>query len=244
MRVQPLYSLNRYWHSSPALQPSIVVAVPACNEAEAIGRCLRAIDASAGSTPVGIVGFINNSSDSTFEAACAQAVGQFTAVRIYDVAMAPAFSNAGGARRAAMELAADWLEDGGQADGLLLTTDADSEPADDWIARIQAAVAHGADAVAGTIDLYPEDAATLPPHVHARGALEARYDALLTELFSRLDPQSHDPWPRHATNAGANLAVRLRAYRAIGGLPQLACGEDKALVARLDREGFHVSATT
>ena len=102
------------------------------------------------------------------------------------------------------------------------------------------AFARGIDGVAGTIDLHPQDEAALPAHVQARGRLEARYEGLLTELFSLLDPRPHDPWPRHATEAGANLAVTHRAYRVIGGLPNVSCGEDRALVARLERFGCRV----
>ena len=239
MRSTRLYDEMRRFSSSDDL-PAVVVAIPAHNEEDVIAACLRSIAAQTWHKPVGVVCLVNNSSDDTFEAACREAARTTLAIRVVDVTMAAASSNAGGARRAAMDLAADWLDEGEHANGVVLTTDADSEPAPDWIAKVRAAIRQGADAVAGTIGLYAQDAAALPAHIHARGALESRYDKLLTEVFARLDPRPHDPWPRHATEAGANLAVTLRAYRAIGGLPEQPCGEDKALVARLDHRGFRV----
>lgn len=232
-------------HMCRALFPSVVVAIPAQNEEDRIIACVDAIAKQRqrnGETieSVGIVILVNNTSDETFGIARAYAETSPCSIRLYDVAMAPGASHAGGARRAAMNLAADWLDEGGQRDGVIFTTDADSVPAPDWIASMQAAFARGVDGVAGTIDLHPQDEAALPAHVRARGKDEARYDQLLTELFSLLDPRPHDPWPGHAVEAGANLAVTLCAYRAIGGLPDLPCGEDRALVARLERSGFLV----
>jgi hypothetical protein len=138
-------------------------------------------------------------------------------------------SHAGGARR--WTFAAQWLDEGCHADGLILTTDADSEPTSDWIDTNRAAIMQGVDGVAGASELDPDDARLLPDIFHARGRIEARYESLLTELFSHLDPRPHDPWPRHASEPGASLAVTLQAYRAIGGLPCIAFGEDGALVA-------------
>jgi hypothetical protein len=92
-------------------------------------------------------------------------------------------------RRAAMDLAAEWFDEGCYADGLILTTDADSEPKSDWIAANRAAIMQGVDGVAGASELDPDDARLLPDIFHARGRLEAHYESLLTELFSHLDPR-------------------------------------------------------
>src|ERR1700687_1588722 len=75
----------------------------------------------------------------------------------------------GGGGRAAMDLAAEWLDEGCHADGLILTTDADSEPKSDWIAANRAAIMHGVDGVAGASELDPDDARLLPDIFHARG---------------------------------------------------------------------------
>jgi hypothetical protein len=63
---------------------------------------------------------------------------------------------------------------------------------------------------------------------------------LLTELFATLDPIPHNPWPHHSTISGASLALTVKAYRRVGGLPRIAVGEDKALVAKLLRQDARV----
>ena len=227
--------------------PAIIVAVPARNEAERIERCLAALanQRSLNGTPfpdgrVGVLMLLNNCTDQSFEVARSASRRLPGSVRLYDVVMDAKASHAGGARRAAMDLAAEWLDEGCHTDGLILTTDADSEPKSDWIAANRAAIMQGVDGVAGASEIDPDDARLLPDIFHARGRLEAHYESLLTELFSHLDPRPHDPWPRHASEPGASLAVTLQAYRAIGGLPCIAFGEDGALVAALERGGMRV----
>ena len=55
-----------------------------------------------------------------------------------------------------MDIAEAWLEEGGERDGVILTTDADSQVAPNWIAENLAAFEAGAEAVLGRIDLDDE----------------------------------------------------------------------------------------
>ena len=48
-------------------------------------------------------------------------------VRVVEARLPPAAAHAGAARRAAMDLAEAWLVEGGERDGVILTTDADSQ---------------------------------------------------------------------------------------------------------------------
>jgi hypothetical protein len=216
----------------PAVQtPLAVVAVPVRNEVERIGACLDALAAQEGAGPFGVVLFLNNCTDGTRAAVERRTWPMPLRVVVQDFAGA----HAGWARREAREAAARWLEEGGAegACGTLLTTDADSRVPPDWIARCRAGLAAGADLVAGRIALDADEAARLPAALHARGRREGAYEARLIEIEARLDPDPHDPWPRHWTHSGATLAVRLDAYRAAGGMPAVPVGEDRAFVARL-----------
>jgi hypothetical protein len=218
-----------------------VVAIPARNEAECIGACLtalgRQVAASAGAAPppFGVVLFLNGCSDESFDIACGVARQLPFPFRIIDADLPPTLNHAGGARRIAMDLAAGWIDESGLPAGYILTTDADSRVSPTWIAENMAALTRGVDAVAGTIELDAKDEATLPRALRSRGALEARYESLLTEIFARLDPRPHDPWPRHACEPGASLALTLAAYRQIGGSPVVPSGEDRALARALER---------
>ena len=110
----------------------------------------------------------------------------------------------------------------------------------DWVARNLAAIAAGADLVAGRITLDPDEAALLPERLLARGRLEAEYEALLIEIEARLDPQPGDAWPCHWSNSGATLAVRHSTYLAVGGMPDMATGEDRAFVDAVRGNDFVV----
>ena len=216
------------WDAQSA-RPSAIVAIPIRNERDRIVACLSSLAAQIGLEPgsFGIVLFANNCTDDTCDLVRAFPSMPWP-LRLIETTD-PAAS-AGWARRIAMEAAAGWLDEGGHADGVLLTTDADSRVGLDWVARNLARLAEGADAVAGRISLEPHEAALLPTRLHARGRLEAEYEAILTEIGARLDPDPGNPWPCHWSKSGATLAARLTAYREVGGMPDLVAGEDRAFV--------------
>ncbi len=223
--------------SSPIASPTAVIAVPVRNEAERIAACLRAIDGQKGLAPgsLGVVLFLNNCTDGTGEIVSGLLPSLTVPVRILTEEFAGA--HAGWARRRAMDAAADWL---GEGNGAILSTDADSRVPPDWVARTLAALAAGADAVAGRVELDEEEGKLLPAMLHARGRLEDIYDTLITEAEARIDPDPHDPWPCHRTTIGATLAVTRDAYRAVGGMPEIPLGEDGAFIARLIAHGMRV----
>lgn len=216
---------------SPRLRA--VVAIPVRDEAERMADCLMALDRQRGveATGFGVVLLLNNCTDGTEQIVSTLKPQLRFPLRLIERDFAGA--NAGWARREAMEAAATWLDETDAAPGIILTTDADSRVSTDWIARNLAAVAAGADAVAGRIALDEEGASHFPAALLARGRLEGAYEELLIELESLIDPVRHDPWPRHWTTSGATLAVRLGAYRRVGGMPPLALGEDRAFVTSL-----------
>ena len=82
--------------------------------------------------------------------------------------------------------------------------------------------------------------ALLPAALRRQEAREARYAALLDEMASLVDPDPHDPWPRHAAHSGASIALTLAAYRRVGGLPAVPVGEDRALFEALIRADMRV----
>ena len=223
------------------IRPGFVVAIPVKDEEERLPACLRALaqqcDRLGRPIPpalVPIVLFANNCTDQS--ASLARRLGKTSSldVRVIEGSFPPSTAHAGAARRAAMDIAEAWLVEGGDTDGVILTTDADSQVAPNWIAANLAAFEAGADAVLGRIDLDGEGE-LLPAALHRRGELEDTYEGLLTELSWLLDPLEHNPWPHHATISGASLGVTRMAYCRVGRLPRVSLGEDKALIALLSR---------
>lgn len=225
----------------------LVVAIPACNEAERITDCLAALavqhddrGAPLAEGRFAVLVFANNCHDDT--AACARDFGSSCPfpVLVVEGTLPPEHSNAGRARKQAMDRAADLLEQAGVPDGLVFTTDADSRVCPTWIARSLAAIEAGADAVAGYIEAEPTELVRLGPAFLCRGRLEDTYLAAMAETLALCDPLPHDPWPNHRVASGASFAVTLRAYRAIGGLPPMALGEDVALAEALTGAGLRL----
>jgi cellulose synthase/poly-beta-1,6-N-acetylglucosamine synthase-like glycosyltransferase len=223
------------------LAPRCVVAIPLKNEAERLSACLAALadQRDRGGRPLerevlGIVVFANNCTDCSGELARALGDELSLALRVVEVSLVPGAADAGNARRGAMDAALDWLAEDFATHGVILTTDADSRVSPDWIVSNLEAIHAGADMVLGQIRL-DEEGDPLPEALHRRGQLESEYEALLTELDARVDPVPHDPWPQHATISGASIAITRKIYEAVGGLPRVPLGEDKALVAALTR---------
>jgi glycosyltransferase involved in cell wall biosynthesis len=208
----------------------VIIAIPARDEAERIASCLTALN-DQHQCPDAVVLLLNNCTDDTEAIARAMAPGLRFHLDVVCRHLPIAQANAGHARRLAMALAA------GQAgpDGVLLTTDADSIVPPDWVLRNLAVLNHGADLVCGRAVIDPVEAARIPTHLHADDESECRLRALLDDIAWTLDPDPHDPPPRHTEASGASLAVSVQAYHLGGGIPAIASGEDRAFVEALQR---------
>ena len=228
------------------IRPGFVVAIPVRDEEERLPACLRALAQQRDQlgrpippTLVRVAVFANNCTDQS--ASLARKLGECLSldIRVVEARLPPSAAHAGNARRAAMDIAEAWLVEGGERDGVILTTDADSQVATNWIAENLAAFEAGAEAVLGRIDL-DEEGNYLPEALHQRGELEDTYERLLTELSWLLDPLEHNPWPHHATISGASLGITRAAYCRVGRLPRVPLGEDKALIALLSRQDARI----
>ena len=232
--------------SSSAIRSGFVVAIPVRDEEERLRACLGALarqrdrfGLSIPPTLVRIVVFANNCRDRS--ASLARRLGESWSlnVRVMEAYLPPAAAHAGNARGTAMDIAEAWLAEQGETHGVILTTDADSQVAPNWIAENLAAFEAGAEAVLGRIDLDGEGK-FLPDALHRRGELEDTYEGLLTELSWLLDPLEHNPWPHHATISGASLGITRTAYCRVGRLPRVPLGEDKALIASLSSQDARI----
>lgn len=204
--------------------PAIAIGIPVRNEQALLPRLLDAFDAQRGIDPSCVtVAFLLDGCADRSEALVR---GWDTRFAVVARPVAPDAPNAGRARRAAMALA--------QASGaaLLVTTDADSVPAPDWLATIARAL-DAADMVAGRIVRSGGTADT------GQDAVERYYDRLHAHRRA-IDPVAWDPAPGHHHTGGANMAFRAEAYRALGGFDAVPSGEDALIVDRAHRLGLRV----
>ena len=222
-----------------------VVAIPVRDEAERIPACLEALatqrdgcDQPLRADTFGVVLMLNNCTDDTADIVRRMLDRLPFRVWVVERQLPAIMAHAGGARKLAMEAAADLLRGGDAAQSrVIMTTDADGRVGTRWISANLAAIAAGADLVAGFVRADRAEHARLPIAVIQRGQLESRYEWLLAELLARMDPQAHDPWPRHRIASGASLALTLAAYRRVGGLAPIATGEDRALANSINLIG-------
>lgn len=218
------------------IRPSIgrrVVAIPARDERDHLGACLAAL-ARGTELPDAVVVLLNNCVDGS-----ADVIGSMDLpfrVVADEVTFPKHWAHAGWARKLAMDRAARLA--GGR--GVVLCTDADAMPAPGWLAANLAAIAAGADAVAGRIELHPGEQETIPLALRDDDARECAYAALLNEIDHLIDPDPADPWPRHDQHSGASIAATVAAYRACGGVPPLRLGEDRGLFDALRRTGARI----
>lgn len=188
---------------------------------------------------VDVLVLLNNTTDGSADTlACLAMAHPEVTLHTASVTLRGADAHVGRARQLVMDAA--WARLGGRPGGLILSTDADTAPAPDWIAETQAAVAAGADAVGGRALLLPEERHALSPGVRRLYLLDLAYRRALEELKSLYAPDPHDPFPRHHHHYGASLAVTAAAYGAVGGTPAVRTSEDVALVAALVGVGFRL----
>lgn len=211
----------------------IVVAIPIRDEEATIRPLLEALARAARQSPLPVTALVlaNNCIDDS--AAHARAFSdQFLALEVHEVSLTDA--SAGRARGLAMELA---FRDG----ALLMTTDGDAVPDADWIAAALRATLAGADLVCGTIGCDCS-------HVLATQSgrritvVEAAYADLQHELRHAIDMMAgrQSTLRPHYVESGASMAIRSDCLRMIGGLPDVASSEDRALVHRAEEMGLSV----
>ena len=190
----------------------VAVVVPAADEEQRIGRCLRGILAArahlyrfTAHVSVQVIVVLDSCQDDT--GARVAAFGDVRQVTIQA-------RNVGAARRAGAGVV---LKNTGPAGELwLANTDADSLVPADWLSYMLTESRRGADLVLGTVLPGP----ALGP--------AARADWMRRHHLREGHPHVH----------GANFGIRGDAYLALGGWPPLVTGEDVELACRAARAGY------
>ncbi len=117
--------------------------------------------------------------------------------------------------------------------GVIASTDGDSQVSPTWIAANLYEIACGADAVGGRIITDTAGRSELHPYAKACHLREVGYNYLVAELETYLDPNPHDPFPRHYQHYGASFAVTVQMYARSGGMPLVRTPEDVAFYQAL-----------
>lgn len=198
----------------------IAVVIPAHNEEYLLGQCLESVRRAArhpalAAVQVQTIVVADSCHDQT------AAIGHRWGARVL-----PTESRSAGLsrRRGSAFALSRLLRALAPQEAWLAHTDADSRVPGNWLAAQLGYAARGFHAMAGTIEV--DDWSQHPPHIPA--AFLRRYRS-----WTGSHPHVH----------GANLGVRADAYRAAGGFPGLAIGEDHALVTALEAAGYRIHRT-
>lgn len=221
------------------------VVVPARNEEATLAPLITALAGQRGlqGRPLDAASYevlllLNNCTDRT--AAIARDLQQkYSRLQLHvaETSFAPHEAHVGRARQALFDMAFNRFRFLHRRTGLILTTDADSRPAADWIAQTEAEISAGVGGVGGRILLEPAEQAALPAGVKRFFLLDIGYRRALEELRSLYAPDAHDPFPRHHQHFGASLAVTAAAYAEAGGMPLQRSQEDVALYRAIVESG-------
>jgi hypothetical protein len=234
--------------AEPCAACRAVVVVPARNEEEGLAATLDALRLQAGlnGRPLDwdfyeVLLLLNNCTDRSAAVAELYAADHpGFRLHVMECELAANEAHVGTARRRLMDLACDRLEWLGAERGAILSTDADTLVAEDWVAANLAGIAAGADVVGGQIELLPDDRESLEPGVRLAYERDREYQGLVARCESLLDPDPADPWPRHLHHFGASLACTPEVYRRSGGLPPVKPLEDVAFVDALRKVGAKI----
>ncbi len=221
-----------------------VVVIPARNEEahlhDALDALARQVDAEG--NPLAqdffeVLLLLNNCTDGSAKVALAWGRAHpLVVVHVLEVGLKASQAHVGTARRMLMDTAWHRLQ-GREGVVAILSTDADTMVARDWITQSLRALEQGAEAVGGFIELKAGELKSLPAGARRAYLRERRYKRLIAELEDLLDPQPGDPWPRHLEHFGASLGCTPEIYAKAGGLPAIKPLEDVAFVDALRRVG-------
>lgn len=212
------------------------VVIPAMNEEQRIGDCLRALSEQSGIevSSVLVVIVANNCTDRTVHTSRTCIEAMTIPALIVDTTICSS-EGVGRARALGVEHAVPYLHDRGK----ILTTDADCLVEQRWIARSMHTLL-SMDAVCGLVKPQAVEASELPVEINTPGKLEHEYWEVSLEYDAVVDPDPCNPWPHHGRAAGASLGFTQPAYQRSGGFAPIPSGEDRELISRMSRSGFRI----
>lgn len=224
------------------------VVVPAKNEEELLPSALQALaeQKTLDGMPLShelyeVLLLINNSADRSFQAASSfRRLYPTFRLHVIERNFDDAKAHIGHVRRLLMDEACARLQSAGVSNGSILSTDADTRVAPNWICRNLEEIEKGVDAVGGRIVVLPCEQASLDGCTQALYRYDHLYARLVCWVEDRWDPEAHDPWPRHHHHFGASLAITPHAYQRAGRLPPRRVLEDIALYDTLVRRDFRI----
>lgn len=211
---------------NPALR--LCVVVPARNEEELIGSCLRSL-AEQGGVSYGeyeVLLVLDDCTDDT-ESRTKDVAASYPALRLHFLHSTG--KGSGHARRMGMDGACARLHAVSRPHALIASTDADTIVAPDWISAQFVAAERGARAIGGRIELA--DDGTVPKELLEWHLAQGNWRH--KRLLSEAEPSGRTT--EHWQFSGASMALTAAVYGMVGGLESNEVLEDEQLERVLRR---------
>jgi len=144
-------------------------------------------------------------------------------LHVEDIKLARDVAHIGTVRRLLMDAAYNRFEQLGKPDGIIASTDGDTEVDKNWVFNTIEEIKKGNDVVGGRILTRPENSVARVYYLR-----DVTYKHLVSRIETLLDPMENDPWPRHYQCFGASFAVTCAIYDLSGRLPVVPFLEDMA----------------
>ncbi len=206
------------------------VVIPARNEARRITACIEALAAQADSALAMFI-VVNNTQDETAALARDCCRDLKVQAEIAEIVLPPEHG-VGTARRIGADMALRKVPRLKH----LLSTDADSIVAADWIERNRAHLV-AVDAVCGHIRPISSEIDNLTGMDPVLSDMESDYRALVLRFYGHYAPDGSSASNHHGDASGASLGFRVEAYRDVGGFSNMRCSEDRDIARRLKAIG-------
>ena len=157
-------------------------------------------------------------------------------IHLAEISLGRKKSNIGFVRRLLKNEAHRRLLNNESGGGVIMTSDADTYVAPDWIAANLREIETGAEAVGGRIIIAADELEKMDAVSRKFHLADEEYRLLTAELENLIDYAAHDcDRGRHHQHFNASFAVTTEAYRRAGGVPKVKFLEDAALYAALLR---------
>jgi hypothetical protein len=190
-----------------------------------------------------IIFFVNNTTDDSAEIIRRwQKKNPHINSHIAEKSLPAEHSNIGYVRRQLMNEAFSRLQKNKFGGGIIATTDADTQIAENWIAATIEEIKNGADAVGGRILIQPYELEKMDAKCHAFHLRDTGYRLMGAEIEAYLDESAHDFLPRHHQHFNGSFAVTTEAFAKAGGVPEVRSLEDVAFyhsLLRIDAKFRH-----
>lgn len=239
-------SLGNLFSELPLASMKVSVIVPARDESEHILSALEALrmqcDAQGQKLPYDVYEVLlltNNCSDNTYSLAIAyqKQHPQFQ-LHIANIQLEKKDAHIGTVRRLLMDEAFRRHQYKGN-DGLILSTDSDTQVDAVWIYNTMQEMGEGCDALGGRILTRNEKDDNKVYYL-----LDTTYRCLAAKLEAVMNQKEDSEDISHFQYFGASLAVRCSAYQRAGRLPAISCLEDEAFSRALHRVDVRIKKSS